>query len=377
MAFQCKHCNGQLIYIPGTLKLSCIHCSSEEKIEVSSDNILLHDISEKEVYKSHYILKCPSCGAEFNQSNIAIDKCPYCTTIIINENYINKAGIGFDGIIPFKISRLEAIESIKKWRKKLYLAPNSFKKYIYQIDFLKGAYVPYFLIHTKTHVNYKGKCGQNFFTSKKTIWSSENGELITRIENLALLGTTSIPKEIKDKTMPDFGEIVAEPWNNRWNFNELLPFSEWFCLGYSTELPQINVKNVININESKIKYELEQKVIEKIEKSGCDEAMVNKLSYNHLEIKYQLVLLPVWISAFKFKNRVYQVLVNGQTGEVVGDRPISKFKYILMWIFTLLGILYILFILALQNYWLWALHIAIIITAIYLKKKNKDGKLNK
>ncbi len=177
--------------------------------------------------------------------------------------------------------------------------------------------------------------------------------------------------------MPDFGEIVAEPWYNRWNFNELLPFSERFCLGYFTELPQINVKNVININESKIKYELEQKVIEKIEKSGCDEAIVYKLSYTHLEIKCQLVLLPVWISAFKFKNRVYQVLVNGQTGEVVGDRPISKFKYILMWIFIIWGILYILFILALQNYWLLALHIATIITAIYIKKKNKDGKLNK
>jgi hypothetical protein len=136
--------------------------------------------------------------------------------------------------------------------KKTHLTPGRFKKYIYQLDFIKGVYVPYFLVHTKTHINYKGKCGQKSLTSKKTSWTSENGELTTRIENLALVATTSIPKQIKDRTMPDFCEIVAEPRNNRWNFNELVPFSELFCLGFSTEVPQMNAQKVIHHNESKI-----------------------------------------------------------------------------------------------------------------------------
>lgn len=374
MAFQCKQCGGQVGYIPGSLLLKCIHCSSEEKIEVTSDSIPLHHLDDNEVTKSTlYILKCPSCGAEFRQSNIAIDQCPYCTTIIVNESIIDKTGLGFDGIIPFKISKSDAIEKIKKWRKKLYLAPNDFKKYIYQLDFLKGTYVPYWLIYTKTHVNYKGKCGQESLTSKKTRWTGESGELTTRLENLALLGTTSIPKQIKDKTMPDFGDVVAEPWDNRWNFNELLPFHDAFCLGFSSEIPQIEAGKVIEKNESKIKYELEQKVIQKIEKSGCDEGMVNNLSYKHLELNYRLVLLPVWISAFKFKDRVYQILVNGQTGEVIGERPVSKFKVALMWTFVFILIFYIGFIIALQNYWLWGLHIAFLIIAIYLKKLKKDN----
>jgi len=374
MAFQCKHCGGQLIFIPGSLHLKCVHCSFEEKIEVTADNVPLHDISEKETHKTSFnILKCPSCGAEFNRSNIAIDKCPYCTTIIINKNVIDKSGIGFDGIIPFKISKSDAIESIKQWRKKLYLTPGRFKKYIYQLDFLKGVYVPYFLVHTKTHINYKGKCGQKSLTSKKTSWTSENGELTTRIENLALVATTSIPKQIKDRTMPDFGEIVAEPWNNRWNFNELVPFSELFCLGFSTEVPQMNAEKVIHHNESKIKYELEQKVVQKIEKSGCDEGFVSSLSYNHLELNYQLALMPVWISAVKFNNRLYQILVNGQTGEVIGERPVSKFKVALMWLLVIILIFYIGFIIALQNYWLWGLHIVFIIIAIYIKKCKKNN----
>ncbi|GAB4448586.1 MAG: hypothetical protein Fur0028_03680 [Bacteroidales bacterium] len=374
MTNQCKQCGGQVDYIPGSLLLKCTHCSSEEKIEVKLDSIPLHHFDDNEVTKSSInILKCPTCGAEFRQSNIAIDQCPYCTTIVVNESIINKTEVGFDGIIPFKISKYDAIEKIKKWRKKRCLSPNDFKKYIYQLDFLKGIYVPYWLIYTKTHVNYKGKCGQESLTSKKTRWTGENGELTTRLENLALLGTTSIPKQIMDKTMPDFGEVVAEPWDNRWDFNQLLPFNDSFCFGFSSEMPQIEAIKVINNNESKIKYELEQKVIQKIEKSGCDMGMVNNLSYKHLELDYRLVLLPVWISAFKFKNRVYQILVNGQSGEVIGERPVSRFKVAIMWILIFILIIYIGFIIALQNYWLWGLHLALIIIAIYLKQLKKDN----
>jgi len=33
------------------------------------------------------------------------------------------------------------------------------------------------------------------------------------------------------------------------------------------------------------------------------------------------LLLPVWIGAYRFQAKVYQVLVNARTGEVQGERP--------------------------------------------------------
>jgi CHASE2 domain-containing sensor protein len=83
--------------------------------------------------------------------------------------------------------------------------------------------------------------------------------------------------------------------------------------------------------------------------------------------------MPVWISAVKFNNRLYQILVNGQTGEVIGERPVSKFKVALMWLLVIILIFYIGFIIALQNYWLWGLHIVFIIIAIYIKKCKKNN----
>ena len=41
---------------------------------------------------------------------------------------------------------------------------------------------------------------------------------------------------------------------------------------------------------------------------------------------FKHVLLPVWIAAYRFKGKVFQVLINARTGEVQGERPYSLWK---------------------------------------------------
>ena len=43
-------------------------------------------------------------------------------------------------------------------------------------------------------------------------------------------------------------------------------------------------------------------------------------------ITFKHILLPVWISAYRFKNQPYRFLVNARTGEVQGERPWSWIK---------------------------------------------------
>ena len=50
---------------------------------------------------------------------------------------------------------------------------------------------------------------------------------------------------------------------------------------------------------------------------------MNDLSTRYSEIKFKHVLLPVWVSAYRFRNKTYRFLVNGQTGEVAGESPLS------------------------------------------------------
>ena len=46
--------------------------------------------------------------------------------------------------------------------------------------------------------------------------------------------------------------------------------------------------------------------------------------------------MPVYIGAYRFNQKVYQVIVNARTGEVQGDRPYSFWKIFFFALFLLL-----------------------------------------
>ena len=59
----------------------------------------------------------------------------------------------------------------------------------------------------------------------------------------------------------------------------------------------------------------------------------------------EYALLPVWMLNFRFKNKEFHFYLNGQTGKIVADRPISAGKavtygigiFVLTLIITMIG----------------------------------------
>ena len=56
---------------------------------------------------------------------------------------------------------------------------------------------------------------------------------------------------------------------------------------------------------------------------GGDNQVVSTLNSSHENITFKHILLPVWISSYKYNGKVYRFLVNARTGEVQGERPYS------------------------------------------------------
>jgi hypothetical protein len=68
-------------------------------------------------------------------------------------------------------------------------------------------------------------------------------------------------------------------------------------------------------------------------------------SWSGLTFKH--VLLPLWRGVYHFQGKDYQLLINGQTGKIVGEKPRDHFKLV----FALLTGLMILALLVVL-YWL-------------------------
>ena len=62
---------------------------------------------------------------------------------------------------------------------------------------------------------------------------------------------------------------------------------------------------------------------------GGDEQRIISLNTKYNDITFKHLLLPVFVSAYKIKDKLFQFLINGRTGEVQGQRPYSWIKIIL------------------------------------------------
>jgi hypothetical protein len=59
---------------------------------------------------------------------------------------------------------------------------------------------------------------------------------------------------------------------------------------------------------------------------GGDEQRIDDMRTRYHEVTFKHLLFPVWISAFRYRGKIYRLLVNARTGEVQGERPWSAAK---------------------------------------------------
>jgi hypothetical protein len=74
---------------------------------------------------------------------------------------------------------------------------------------------------------------------------------------------------------------------------------------------------------------------------GGDEQRIDRVQTATSNETFQHLLLPVWIGAYRFQGKVFQVVVNARTGEVQGERPYSAMKITLL----VFGIIFLILIL--------------------------------
>ena len=65
----------------------------------------------------------------------------------------------------------------------------------------------------------------------------------------------------------------------------------------------------------------------KIERDiGGDRQRIHHRNTDYRNLTFKHILLPVWISPYRYNNEVYRTVINARTGEVQGERPYSWIK---------------------------------------------------
>ena len=339
----CSNCAGKLIYNPGSEFLLCEFCGAKNIIEIRDESI--EELDFEEYLRNSMNLQqdtveiktfdCNACGAKTSiEGNIISSECPFCGSKYVLKQESCSRIIKPKSLLPFKVTQKEAVDAFKKWLKKLWFAPPKLKKFASQSEKLNGVYIPFWTYDSDTVTDYKGKKGidrtETYTTTNSkgesetqtrttTTWYNVSGTVKIFFDDVLVVASDSLPRDKVDKLEP-------------WDFQNLVPFEEKFLSGFRAENYKTELKEGFDIAKQKMDVKIRAAICKDI---GGDRQQITWLSTQYSNITFKHMLLPIWISAYRFKNKVYRFIVNGRTGKVQGERPWCWWKILLV---TLLAI---------------------------------------
>jgi len=335
--FPCKQCGATLIYKVGTDHLICDYCGFENPIPLSDQTIeekeyqrSLENLTRESLTEEQITCRCQNCAAEFTLNvNEHAGNCPFCGTAVVSDTSANRY-IKPWAILPFLVKRDEATQQFKKWLKSLWFAPGKLKNYARTQGRLVGMYLPYWTYDSQTITNYQGMRGIIYYEPiqytavvdgkavvktrmvAKTRWRHVSGEVRRFFDDVLIPASRSIPEKIRYRL-------------TSWDLGQLKSYRKEYLSGFRSEIYQTNLKD--GFHEARLFMDriVQNDIRQNI---GGDRQRIFNYHTDHRNITYKHILLPAWIAAFRFNGKTYRFIVNGQTGEVQGERPYSPWKIV-------------------------------------------------
>jgi len=346
---QCASCGGNTVFDPSSGTLKCPFCGNEQDIEKTQENTIENDFLQALENEDHSwddekrVFSCENCGAEtvLDKDKVA-DFCTFCgSSHIASSNH--HAGIKPALIVPFQISKDEAIDKFKVWIKKRYFAPNELKK-SYQLSKISGAYLPYWTFDSQTNSSYVVQIGTYYYvTETRTVVVDGKSKQVTeQVRKIRWHTESGHYSEFFDDVLVKASRNVASGLINKiepFHLSGLHDYKSEYLSGFLAERYSIPLKEGWSDASSII----DQRIANGIQGQVYgDVVQIVSVSTNHKGITYKHILLPIWISSFHFNNKVYRFLVNGQTGKVSGNAPISAVKITILSLIVILIIVVVL-----------------------------------
>ncbi len=342
----CTSCGSVLLYEPGTTSLKCGHCGTTNTIdsfEVKVTELDYHAYIRKEaetkITAEVLTIKCDNCGADttFDKSQTA-GQCAFCASPLLAEKATIHTIIKPQLLVPFGLKQQEAREHFRKWIKSLWFAPNNLTQFARQESRLAGIYLPYWTYDTEVTTDYTGERGINY-QDTETYTTMENGKRVTRTRTVTK--TRWYPAAGTVHTSFDDVLVVASHSLNRayieqlepWDLSKLVNYDEKYLSGFKAETYQILLEDGFGLAKERMAGRIRQDVCYHI---GGDRQRISSLNCDYQDITFKHILLPVYVTAYRYKNKSFQIMVNGSTGEVTGERPYSWIKIALA---VLLGLI--------------------------------------
>jgi len=330
--FLCETCGANMTFDPQHNQLVCPYCANKKAIEPTGGSI-----TEKDFYsflrpdnerlqpmaQNAMQVSCETCGATvtFVPPETA-GNCAFCGGKIVAQPKSADPLVAPEGVLPFSVTTLVASSALKSWINSRWFAPNNLKV-LAQPDKVGSVYIPYWTFDADAYSQYTGERGEYYYQTehyeqngetksrqiRHTNWFGASGAVNRHFDDLYIPATKSL--------LPDYVKHLS------WEFNELVPYEPAYLAGHKAQTYQVSLEEGFELFKQDANGIIHNDVRRDI---GGDQQQVHNVNTDYSNVTFKHLLLPVYAGAYRYNNRVFQIVVNGRTGEVQGERPYSWLK---------------------------------------------------
>jgi ribosomal protein S27E len=346
---RCPKCGASDVSIkPKTNTLMCAFCHNEwseerlddvmglsvgiDKLKGTTITTAAAKISDT---KALVTLKCTGCGAE-----VVIDtdhnlqaRCHWCKHVLSLNNAIPNGAVP-DGILPFTVTRQQAMDSIAAFvdERKTFALPAFSKEF--RLENIMGVYLPYMTVDGNLSARLDG-VGE-VLTGTRRVNDNKDTEYLA--DSYTVVRTLDLTvDDVEIETEASKANINSEVSTNN-IINAILPFdvknivrfnSGFLGDTYTSERRDMDVdqaeafaaNHFMTIGRGAVQQSI----------SGYTRGVRWEAEQLHvIGSRWTSVLLPVWLYGFveirKGKQITHYIAVNGRSGATMGSVPINRRK---------------------------------------------------
>jgi hypothetical protein len=353
----CPECGGDAEWNPSKRALACPYCGTilpwTDPQNAFGAAIVEHDLvaalrrigdERRGLREAKQSVRCESCRAiSIFDPLRAAQRCEFCGSPSIVPVDGLRDEVTPESLLPCVIDATRVRDTLREWYGSRWWAPNRLKRAALT-DTLHGMYLPYWTFDARVEADWTADAGYHYYVSetyrdgngrmqtrqvRKTRWVPSAGNTAHFFDDLLVSGSVGVHAELLRKVEP-FPTV-----------SDLKPYDPAYVRGWTVERYQIDLRTAATTSEREMDSVMETLCAREV---PGDTHRNLQVSTRHHGRTFKHVLVPVWLVSYNYGARAYQVVVNGYTGKLAGDHPLSWVKItfaVLVGLLLLLGLAYL------------------------------------
>lgn len=268
-------------------------------------------------------LGCGACGAVIAvESGSLAATCPFCAShqVAIRE-HATVSGLRPTAILPFAVQSDACRTIAAEWLGQGWLHPDDLGR-LARVDGFVGIYVPYWTFSADTSSDWKAEVGtershtstnEKGETETKTVisWQWKSGHVSLSLRDLLVPGTTRLSARLLSRIEDAF------------RLESLARYQPELLAGFQAQTYDVPLPDAWEAGRHRMREQAREACHAA---TGSSHVRSFSMTADLDDESWRHVLLPLWVSAYRYAGRTWVVVIDGSSGQVAGQKPVAWWK---------------------------------------------------